>query len=231
MALCSVSTHHKSRRFFQSACLSDVKKEEMLDYVQEQFQNMVTEARRASDRQGRENDDKQSFVEALVIAIADQGLLVNDNIEGTKPVNKTPLLSTNAKIKFLGLPEKTGYRLFKKQAKKKKDIMEETHVDGWVGVTSRDGFIQKVPDDAHERVVEWITKHHHVIHSPIAKDTIQVKNQEIGEWERKLKLLLQCSMAELLSNLYANTYMAQMVYDENGKKLISEKMLWALCLP
>ena len=61
--------------------------------------------------------------------------------------------------------------------------------------------MQNVPNDVHERVVEWIKKHHHVIHSPIAKDTIQVKNCKTVEWERKSKLLLQCSLAELLSNL------------------------------
>ena len=71
--------------------------------------------------------------------------------------------------------------------------MEGTHIDGWVGVTSRDGFIQKVPNNVRERVVDWIIKHHHIIHSPIAKE--------------------------------------EMVYNENGKKLISEKMIWALCLP
>ena len=172
VALRSVSTHHKSRCFFQSAGLSDVKKEKMLDYVQEQLQNMIAVARRTNDRQGKANDDRRSFVEALVMAIADPGLLDNDNNEGTEHANKTPSPSTIEKINFLGLPTMTGYRLFKKQAKKKKAIMEGTHVDGWVGVTSRDGFMQKVPNKVRERVVKWIKKHHHVIHSPIAKDTI-----------------------------------------------------------
>lgn len=41
MALCSISTHHKSHHFFQNADLSDIKKEEMIGYVQEQLQTIL----------------------------------------------------------------------------------------------------------------------------------------------------------------------------------------------
>ena len=147
-----LDTSQKSRRFFQSAGLSNVKKEEMLDYVQEQLQSMVADATSTSKHQGRANYDRKSFVEALVIAITDSGLLVNDNDEGTEPMKK--FLLTSAKIKLLGLARTTGYHLFKKQAKKKKDILEGTHIDGWVGVTSRDRFMQKVPNNVREKVVK-----------------------------------------------------------------------------
>ena len=44
--------------------------------------------------------------------------------------------------------------------------------------------MQKVPNNIWESVFEWFKKHHHFIHSPFAKDTIQVKNPETGERER-----------------------------------------------
>ena len=89
----------------------------MLDYVQEQLQSMVANARATSNRYGRANDDQRAFVEALVMAIADPGLLVSDNDDtATEPKKKTP--STIARIKLFGLPKSTGYHLFKKLTKK-----------------------------------------------------------------------------------------------------------------
>ena len=79
IALRTISTHGKSRHFFQSAGLTDVKKEEMLDYVQEQLQSMVENARSTSNHYGRANGNQRAFVEALMMAIADPGLLGNDN--------------------------------------------------------------------------------------------------------------------------------------------------------
>lgn len=114
VALRSVSVHPKSRVFFQSAGLADCKKAETLDFIQEQLQTMVATATETTKRQGRANDDRRAFVEALVMAISDAQ--IDDGI--TK--KKTPTILD--RIKLLGLPRSTGYRLFKKQAKKKKDI-------------------------------------------------------------------------------------------------------------
>ena len=70
----------------------------MLDYVQEQLQSMVVNARATSNCYGRANDDRRAFVEALVMAIADPGLLVNDNDEATEPMKKIAINKCKNKI-------------------------------------------------------------------------------------------------------------------------------------
>ena len=81
--------------------------------------------------------------------------------------------------------------------------------------------MQKVPDHVRKEVDKFIREHHHVINSPIANDTVRVRDPDTGEWVKKSKLLLQYSAAELLSDLHTEKLgPGKMVYDKNGNRLI-----------
>ena len=82
--------------------------------------------------------------------------------------------------------------------------------------------------------MDWIRKHHHVIHSPIARDSLLVPDPDNkGKLIRKSRLLLQCSVRrELYSDLYKpDIGLGDDVRDKDGKPLISDTMMRALLLP
>ena len=90
-----------------------------------------------------------------------------------------------------------------------------------------------MPPAKRKRIVKWIRNHHHVIHSPIAKDTVEVFDPITKTRVRKSKLLLQCSVRELLSDLYkpVGVGLGDYVRDENGNPIISDTVFRALLPP
>ena len=75
----------------------------------------------------------------------------------------------------------------------------------------------------------WIRSHHHVVHSPIARDTVLVLDFESNQLVRKNKLLLQCSVRELHRNLYnPKIGLADQVRKYNGTPLVSDTMFRTL---
>ena len=83
-------------------------------------------------------------------------------------------------------------------------------------------------------MVQFIRDHHHVIHSPIARDTIRIPDlNKQGKWIRKNKLLLQCSVRELFNDLYSKQYGLgdEVLLDDDNNKIISETLLRALLPP
>ena len=90
-----------------------------------------------------------------------------------------------------------------------------------------------MPPAKRKRIIKWIRNHHHVIHSPIAKDTVEVFDPIIKTRVRKSKLLLQCSVRELHSDLYKpdGVGLGEYVRDEKGNPLISDTVFRALLPP
>ena len=83
-------------------------------------------------------------------------------------------------------------------------------------------------------MVQFIRDHHHVIHSPITRDTIRIPDPDKkGKWIRKNKLLLQCSVRELFNDLYSKQYGLgdEVLLDDDNNKIISETLLRALLPP
>ena len=105
-------------------------------------------------------------------------------------------------------------------------IREGIEISDWSRVKSRKGFWTMVSVELRAKILSWIYSHHHVIHSPIARDTLWVTNPNNpwGDKIQKNKLLLQCSVRELHSDLYKPTGigLGDLVRDENGKPLISD---------
>ena len=80
--------------------------------------------------------------------------------------------------------------------------LQGTANSDWSLIVSRDGFWQKLYPELRADIDKWIRHHPHVIHSPIAKDTVCVKDDFTGEIVRKTKLILQCSIRELHCDLF-----------------------------
>jgi len=71
-----------------------------------------------------------------------------------------------------------------------------------------------------------------VIHSPIARDTVLVRNVHTGLFERKCKLILQCSIRELHCDLYKPSPVGlRSLVVVNGKNLVSDTMFRSLLPP
>ena len=60
----------------------------------------------------------------------------------------------------------------------------------WSLVVSRQGFWQKVSDEIRAEIDKYTRCCHHVIHSPVTKDTVLVKDDSSNELVRKIKLIL-----------------------------------------
>ena len=130
----------------------------------------------------------------------------------------------------MGIPLSSGYVMFKKQELRRQEIM---HGEGDFKIRQkRLGFWQKVSDKICAKVVKFIRDHQHVINSPIARDTIRVPDPDNpGQWIRKNKLLLQCTVRELMDDLYSNNDLRGDITDNEGNKLVSETLLRALLPP
>ena len=96
-------------------------------------------------------------------------------------------------------------------------------------VESRRGFWSKIDMKTRLSVDRWIRNHHHVVHSPIARDTLLVLDFQSNKIVRKNKLLLQCPVRELHSDLYSPIIgLGNTVRDKKGKHLISDTMFRTL---
>ena len=79
--------------------------------------------------------------------------------------------------------------------------LQGTANSDWSLIVSRDGFWQKVSPELRADIDHWIRHHPNVILSPIAKETVHVKDDLTGEIVRKTKLILQRSIRELHCDL------------------------------
>ena len=116
---------------------------------------------------------------------------------------------------------------------KRKEIMEGKKRYDWSKTKSKHGFWVKVKSEVRKEIDTWIRAHHHVIHSPITKDTVCARNPDDStKWIPKSKLLLQCSLVELWNDLYSSQYgLGKIVCDDDGTKLVSVNMLKSLLPP
>ena len=116
----------------------------------------------------------------------------------------------------------------KRLEEQRRSIRQGLEMSDWSLIVSRDGFWQKVSQEIRDEVEKWIRNHHHVIHSPIAKDTVLVKDDSTGEVVRKTKLILQCSIRELHCDLYKPSCGVRDLVFVNGSNLILYTMFRAL---
>ena len=228
-SLRKASTHPRVRKFFKSAGLIDSDEYETLKYLADQMKQILNIATSTEKSKGRANDDKRSVVQSVLLSIATTPSRDGEN------QNNRKIPSMAARLRLVGMKGSAAYDAMNKAAKKRLAIREGTEISDWSSVKSRKGFWTKVSVQLRAKILSWIYSHHHVIHSPIARDTLWVTdpNNPGGDKIRKNKLLLQCSVRELHSDLYKPTGigLGDLVRDENGKPLISDTVFRALIPP
>ena len=63
-------------------------------------------------------------------------------------------------------------------------------ISSWSQVKSVSGFWKKVDQELRTKIDAWIISRHHVVNSPISKDTLLICNTaSLGEFIRKSKLI------------------------------------------
>ena len=144
---------------------------------------------------GWATDDQRSLVQSVLYACA------------TTPPESTDvkahLPSVRSVCKQLGIPRTSARRIFKVVCEKRKLVCQGLQLSDWSKVKSRDGSWTKVDEELRSKIDSWIRSHHHVIQSPIAKDTLLVPDpSNAGQFVRRTKLILQTSVRELLCDLY-----------------------------
>jgi hypothetical protein len=193
LALRDAILHPRIQGFAQAAGFhGGAKKRKTEDFFSEQAKKMVSRARETGHKKGRTNDDKASFVEAIITAFA-------ESPEDPDPLKKTNKPTEKERIEKLDIPYSTGRRLFKKARAKRLQLKSNTAKVKWSVRKKRKGF-SKITATVQANLRQWILDHPHVINSPIAKDTLLVRNSE-GIKERVSKLLLEIPIRELHNDL------------------------------
>ena len=127
---------------------------------------LLTAARATKNQRGWATDDQRSLVQSVLHACA------------TTPPESTDvnahLPSVRSVCKQLGIPQTSARRIFKVVCQKRKFVCQGLELSDWSKVKSRDGFWTKVDEKLRSKIDSWIRSHHHVIHSPTAKDTLLV---------------------------------------------------------
>lgn len=170
-------------------------------------------------RHARVSDERRGFVESVLVSMAPHCTKEEEHGHWTK-LGSTPsdtttpvcasMPSTGARLKALGLSKSTGYRLAKKATQKRMKLTRREENVSWNIVEARRGH-RKVTDAMRKALHEWILAHPRVVESPIANDTLLVKDPATGERVRVAKLLLEIPVRELHND------MIERAIEEGGK--------------
>ena len=127
------------------------------------------------NKQGRKPDHKQSFVNSYFVSIS-------DGFESKKR-------SVNKLTKHLSLPRSTRCRLFSKYNTIREQLINNKVNVKWSSVSRRKGRYPLIRELFKTIIQEWIIKYPSVVASPIAQDTILIrdkltgkKNQRVGKY-------------------------------------------------
>jgi hypothetical protein len=187
--------------------------------MKQQSRFLVT-AMETDKSKGRATDDKRSFAQSMLVAIAP-----------SPESRKVPSMRDRAAA--LGLPKTSGTRLLKLAENQRRRLRNLEPGLSWSRVKARLGH-SKVTPIIRQKLHEWILDHPHVIDSPIAKDCLWIKDPEAPEGRKRVgKLLLEISVRELHNDLVdtpENGGLAE-ARDESGNVLISDTALRYLLPP
>jgi hypothetical protein len=146
-------------------------------FHQEQQKKMIALARKTEKKNARTNDDKRSFSQSVFVSpIAD-----------SPTSNKFAL---RARAKMLGLPQTTARRMFT-TAKTDACVSRESRR---IYLVKKKKGQSKVTEPMRRALHTWVINHPNVIDSPIARDTLLIKDPETGQKKRTGKLLLEISV-------------------------------------
>ena len=201
-------------------------------YHHQQLKRMLERAvaTGSGKRGGTVSDDRRSFMEANVVGIASSP---------SKEPGTTP--SLNARARALsddsGIGFSTAKRLLSNAAAKRAKLTEGAEGVSWSDVAKRRGHSKwKITEGVRMALHDWILSHPRVVQSPIASDTLLVRNAETGKKERVGKLLLEISVRELHNDLISTATGGLVdglpeARDAKGKVVISDTSLRYLLPP
>jgi hypothetical protein len=190
---------------------------EMAVFKQKQQNEVIAKALETKKMQGHVCDDRSDFVDSIFLANA-----ANVDSENAPSLNK--------QARSLPLPRSTALRCLKNGIQRRAAVFSET-----VGIRLSTGSrtrkqYSKVTLEKRAALDKWTRGHHDIVQSPIARDTIQVYNQETKKKEPMPKLLLMISVWELHNDMAKPVEAGgfEYAYSDNGKLLISDTMLQSL---
>lgn len=219
LALRKATTHQSARRIFRSAGLIDTSQFDDMKHHLGQIRKLVKEATATTSVGERAPDQQRAVVRALVMTMASTPTTDNE------PPSERKFPSARQLFETVGLSQSTGCKILKAVSGKRGAIMDKEKESDWTLISTRKGFWQKVPEELRTEIDSWIRHHEHVIHSPIAKDVVWVKEKG-RERERRSKLILQIPIRELHWDLHKSELRDKIFVD--GKHLISDTQLGQL---
>ena len=179
-----------------------------------------------SKKQNRGSDDIQSYERTIYSAMGDSPTTTTNNIE------KPPPMKFRARL-FSKIPISTFSRQMKKGKVHRKKMREQPSTTTFSRVLKRLGR-KKVSKELEKEFYEWLDNHNMVIQSPLANDTILVKDPNNPNNKIRInKILLQCSVRELHNDLLSDDNLVGLknARDCNGNPLISDNKLRLLLPP
>jgi hypothetical protein len=186
-ALKDVSELHDKRRAAKAAGYHASEEVETALYSQRQRKKMYQRATATAKVRAGVNDDQRSWVEANQVG------------EAASPGDgKKPTLAARARA--TGLPASTARRGLLAAEAKRAQLTAHAKGIAWSSVKARKGH-SKITEAVRAALLVWVLNHSRVINSPIANETLLVKNEETGKMERVGKLLLEISVRELHNDL------------------------------
>ena len=190
-----------------------------------------------TQKRKRVTSNQQAFIASAAVAVVEtpptspETETNNDNQSTNNKKKDRTKIKIKDKFKSIGLDqvksESQCYRIMHAAGITRKKIINNSK-DAWVMKKNKSGY-SKISPDLCDKVVEWIKKHPHVVHSPISNDKVYVKNPTTGEKEKVTKLLLECSVRELHNDLISPppTGLKEAV-GSNGETIISDTRLRSL---
>jgi hypothetical protein len=223
LAFHEAMNHPRIQATVKSAGLTSPDDNSVAHFLLLQQKKMIESAGETAKAKGRPTDDRRSFIEANLLACAESP----ESAPGiTKP-------SKRARIKAFGLKKTTGYRLLKKSKTKRSAVRNDGTSVLWSTVEKRKGY-SKVSPELRTKLYDWFLKHPQVIQSPIANDTLLLKDPDDPKNKIRVgKLLLQIPYRELHNDLLSDgpCGLPEARHPTTGVALISDTALRALTPP
>ena len=146
--------------------------EEVAIFNTNQAKNMIQLASTTSNKNGKLNEDRISFIKSNIIAIS----------RNSSSISRYPSLTKQ--VKSIGLARSTGLRLLSNSYKKRNFLENNISSDSlellWSSVQKRRKY-SKIFNYSKKLVLNWLTDHPRIIQSLLANDVLLMKNPDNPE--------------------------------------------------
>jgi hypothetical protein len=221
LALRSVLLHEELQEIAVAAGFRSKDMEAKL-FIFEQIKEMLELAMKRNSRRGPTDLAKALLVDNVLIASSP------NLVEGPNQIMITDPLAPSARLiaNTLGFKKSSGCRLLNRLKAKRHALRNTVNARRWFHIIRRKRkSATNIKPETRKAICNWVVNHPNVVHSPIASDTILVKNL-LNEKTRVGKLLLEIPVRELHNQLVADdTGLAEARQQITGKVLVSDTTL------